>query len=280
MHALRIILLTSAAVCFLSRAEAADKVAAFSELPRGDELHMTLAISGSFHQASSELTFQRSAAITVRAVQFERKWSHQLKASTSTNRITLGELSLTKADAEGLDRLLRNDRVPSSLARGQAFHLGSQFLDLLPGGDVLFDASGKSPGKLADQEFGPCRIGDDFVDTRVVDSVNQHLVRHRNYRCTPGFLIEHAELAENGYCIHCTHDLLLRTGSPEYLHRAEPQDVHGFVRRGLFDDDVLVGVDAYQVSEGFNLFLWNSIFGVQFFRRYGIPFNERSLFFV
>jgi hypothetical protein len=93
-------------VCILSRTEAADKVASFSELSKGDELHMTFTTSGCFHYASYELTFRRSAEITVSIVQFERKWSPKLKAYTSTNRITLGELSLTRGDVEGLDRLL------------------------------------------------------------------------------------------------------------------------------------------------------------------------------
>lgn len=102
MYTHRIILLTLASVCFLTRAIAADHVATFSGLPKGDELQMTFTTSGCFHYASYELTFRHPAETTVNIVQIEPEWSQN-----PSNHITLGELSLTKADVEGLDRLLQ-----------------------------------------------------------------------------------------------------------------------------------------------------------------------------
>jgi hypothetical protein len=108
MRAFRIISLALVAVaCFLSRAIAADKVVTFSTLPKGDELEMTFITSGCFHFATYELKFCRSAELTVNVVQIEREWSRDRRMFTSTNRVSLGDLTLTKTDVDGLDKLLK-----------------------------------------------------------------------------------------------------------------------------------------------------------------------------
>ena len=63
--------------------------------------------SGCFHFATYELKFLRSTDLTVSIVQLERVWSPARKAFTSTNRVSLGGLTLTKTDVAGLDRLLQ-----------------------------------------------------------------------------------------------------------------------------------------------------------------------------
>jgi len=70
-------------------------------------VQMAFTTSGCFHYFSYELTFQRSTETTVSVVQIERGWSQSLEVFTSTNRLSLGTLSLTKSDVEGLDRLLQ-----------------------------------------------------------------------------------------------------------------------------------------------------------------------------
>jgi hypothetical protein len=108
MHTFRIIQITMVAVvCFLSRAVAADKVSTFSSLPKGDELEMIFTTSGCFHFATYELKFRRSTDLTVSIVQIEREWSVDGKAFSSTNRVSLGDLTLSKTDVAGLDRLLQ-----------------------------------------------------------------------------------------------------------------------------------------------------------------------------
>jgi len=107
MNILRIIPLAMTVICCLSRAQAADNVATFSELPERDELQMAFTTSGCFHYASYELTFRRSTEFAVTVVKMEGEWSRDLKTLNSTNRVTLGELTLTNADLKGLDHLLR-----------------------------------------------------------------------------------------------------------------------------------------------------------------------------
>ena len=96
-----------AVLCFRSLAVAADMVAAFSDLPKGDELEMTFDTCGCFHSATFELKFRRSARLTVSVVEVERVWSRDLKTFGSTNRVSLGKLTLRKSDVDGLDQLLR-----------------------------------------------------------------------------------------------------------------------------------------------------------------------------
>jgi len=108
MHTLRNIQMTMVAVlCVLSRAAAADKVSTFSSLPKGDELEMTFTTSGCFHFATYELKFHRSTELAVSIVQIERGGLVVGKGHTSTNRVSLGDLTLTEADVAGLDRLLQ-----------------------------------------------------------------------------------------------------------------------------------------------------------------------------
>src|SRR5262245_38518960 len=107
MNTLRIIPLAMTVTCCLSRAPAADKVATFSELPRRDELRVAFTTSGCFHYASYELMFRQWAEFAVTVVEIEREWSRDFKALKSTNLVTFGELTLTNADLQGLDHLLR-----------------------------------------------------------------------------------------------------------------------------------------------------------------------------
>lgn len=108
MHTMRITqIITVAVVCCLSRAVAADKVSNFSSLAKGDELEMTFTTSGCFHFETYELEFRRSSDLTVSIFQSERVWSAARKAFISTNRVSLGDLTLTETDVEGLDRLLQ-----------------------------------------------------------------------------------------------------------------------------------------------------------------------------
>jgi len=93
-------------LCFVSHALAAEKAATFSELPKGDELHVVFTTSGCFHFATYELTFRRQAEPTLKVEEFRYERSKKSQSITATNRFTLGELNLTKADLEGLDRLL------------------------------------------------------------------------------------------------------------------------------------------------------------------------------
>jgi len=88
-------------------ANAEEKVATFSALPKGDELRVTFTTSGCFHFVAYELTFRRSTATTVSVTQIMYEGSREREAITATNRINLGELSLSKSDLEGLDKLLR-----------------------------------------------------------------------------------------------------------------------------------------------------------------------------
>jgi hypothetical protein len=106
MHARRIISFVIAVACFLSRAIAADKVATFAALPKGDELEVTFSTSGCFHYFSYELKFHRSAELEVSVVELVPQWSRDLKRIISTNRVSLGDLTLTQTDVDGLDHLL------------------------------------------------------------------------------------------------------------------------------------------------------------------------------
>jgi hypothetical protein len=107
MHSSRLNPLALVAVaCVLYQARAADKVAMFSSLPEGDELEMTFTASGCSHFATFELKFHRSESLAVSIVQLEGEWSRDRQVFASTNRVALGDLTLTKADVEGLDKLL------------------------------------------------------------------------------------------------------------------------------------------------------------------------------
>ena len=86
---------------------AEQKVASFSALPKGDELEVTFRTSGCFHFAAYELTFRRSKDTNVSVTQIIYEGSPEREAITATNRIDLGQLSLSKSDLEGLDKLLR-----------------------------------------------------------------------------------------------------------------------------------------------------------------------------
>ena len=98
--------------CLVSTAVGADKVATFSSLPEGDELEMNFATTGCFHFAEYDLKFRRTPKPTVSVVQIGYTWSDELKKMTATNRTTLGELTLSKADLKGLDNLLEFYRSP------------------------------------------------------------------------------------------------------------------------------------------------------------------------
>ncbi len=91
----------------LGIAQAGDKVAAFTALPEGAELEMVYASTGCFHAVQYELKFLRSPELEVRIVQVESEWSVVKQAHGATNRVELGKLKLTKADEEGLDRLMK-----------------------------------------------------------------------------------------------------------------------------------------------------------------------------
>lgn len=106
MHTFRTIMFAAVAACCLLRASASEEVATFSSLPKDDELHVTFTSRGCWQDASYQLTFRRSIETAVSVVQFKRERSPDLKVFTSTNSIDLGDLSLTKTDVEGLDRLL------------------------------------------------------------------------------------------------------------------------------------------------------------------------------
>jgi hypothetical protein len=72
---------------------AADKVAAFSNLPEGDQLEISFRSSGCFKRDAYNLTFHRATETTAFISDLEGR-----------------QLTLSKADVDGLDRLMRSYR--------------------------------------------------------------------------------------------------------------------------------------------------------------------------
>jgi len=107
-------LLVAVALFIIASPVLADDVATFSSLPEGDELVVMFASHGCFHHESYELTFRRSKEAVVHVVRLPLatlvKVSDELsKVDDQANdgvRVELGDLTLTAAEVEGLDRLL------------------------------------------------------------------------------------------------------------------------------------------------------------------------------
>lgn len=95
-YLIRLVFVLAATCSFHARA--ADKVATLADLPKGDQLEMSFISSGCFHRYAYDLTFRRAIETTV---------------SITQNRVGLGQLTLSKADVDGLDELVRFYRSSS-----------------------------------------------------------------------------------------------------------------------------------------------------------------------
>src|SRR3954463_11952725 len=106
MCAFHLIPVVLAIACLASCARGGDKVATFTSLPKGDELRITFASSGCFHYFSYDLKFSYSPEPNLRVAWNHRILSADRKAFISTNLVSVGRLTLTKSDLNGLDRLI------------------------------------------------------------------------------------------------------------------------------------------------------------------------------
>jgi len=94
--------------CCCLQAGSIDKVATFSALPEGDELLITLKGEGCFSSSTYEFQFRRTNGLSVTVTQVEGIWWTAGQTNVNyTNDVRLGDLRLTRSDAEGLDRLLQ-----------------------------------------------------------------------------------------------------------------------------------------------------------------------------
>jgi hypothetical protein len=85
---------------------ASDSVGTFSALLQGEEIQVGYESTGCFHSLTYELRFQRTSDVMVSVTKIEYEWSQERHAITATNRLELGQLLLSKADVDGMDRLL------------------------------------------------------------------------------------------------------------------------------------------------------------------------------
>ncbi|MDR3159826.1 MAG: hypothetical protein LBU11_12675 [Zoogloeaceae bacterium] len=99
-HLIRLVFVLTATCSF--HAQAADKVTTFADLPKDDQLEIRFSSGGCFHRVAYELTFRRATETTVSITQ------------TRGNRVELGQLTLSMADVDGLDELVRFYRSVSS----------------------------------------------------------------------------------------------------------------------------------------------------------------------
>jgi hypothetical protein len=90
---------------------ASDSVGTFSALPHGEEMQVGFQSVGCFHSLTYELSFRRASEAIVSVAKVEYGWSQERHVITATNRVELGELTLSEAELAGLDRLLRYYRA-------------------------------------------------------------------------------------------------------------------------------------------------------------------------
>jgi hypothetical protein len=107
MSTLHFITFLAASCCTALPGDVTSRVDAFSKLKQGDTLVVRFHTSGGFHDATHELTFRRASELTVSVVQLPHDTAPTKVIITHTNRVELGTLTLTKADAAALDRLMR-----------------------------------------------------------------------------------------------------------------------------------------------------------------------------
>ncbi len=87
-------------------ARADDGVVTFATLSASDELKMTYATRGCFHDRTYDLTFRRAGVLTVLIEEVTFAWTDQ-KEYLRVGVRKLGDTALTEADVAGLDRLIR-----------------------------------------------------------------------------------------------------------------------------------------------------------------------------
>jgi hypothetical protein len=84
-------------------ARAVDGVAALTDLPEGDQLEISFFSRGCFHFHAYDLTFRRAIETTVSITQVKNV----------ENRVELGQFTLSKAEVDDLDKLVRLHRSSS-----------------------------------------------------------------------------------------------------------------------------------------------------------------------
>lgn len=91
-HLIRLVFVLAATWSFHART--ADEVAALADLPKGDQLEISFASDGCRHSRAYNLTFRRATETTV-------------FITNAKKQAESGQLTLSKDDVDGLDRLVR-----------------------------------------------------------------------------------------------------------------------------------------------------------------------------